>query len=64
MHKCEYNFSELMHFLRLTYMFIFKTPDNQGKPGNTMNVRHLAYTLGRQWFSREILLNKSEMNVF
>ena len=42
----------------------FEIPDNQGKPENTVNGRHLAVILGRQGFSCEITLNKFEMNVF
>ena len=43
MNKCEYNFLELTHLLRLNYIFAFEIPDNQLKPENTMNGRHLAY---------------------
>lgn len=45
-------------------MFAFEILDNQGKPENTVDGRRLAYTLGRQGFSCEIILNKFETNVF
>ena len=48
----------------LPCMFAFEIPDNQGKPENTINVRHLAYALESQGFSCEIILNNYEMDFF
>lgn len=45
-------------------MFAFGIIDNPGKPGNTMKGRYLAYTLGKQGFSCEIIPNKFDMNFF
>lgn len=43
-------------------MFAFGITDNPGQAGNTVKERYLAYTLGKQGFSCEIIPNKFEMN--